>query len=495
MAALNSYSTGTISVAAGGTTVTGVGTIWSGVNARPGDILQIGNLITVIIDVPTTNTLTIPPWGGAAQAGAAYTIWQWFPQRVAGALAMADVSTLVAALNTDGFYFFVPSIATAPDPSYGNDGQFAFQATTGKMWLKEGGVWVFIGVNRGFVLRGAYSSTATYNLNDVVSYNGLAYAWISATPGNQAPPNATYWMVVSAKGDPGTAATIAVGTVTTGAPGTPATVTNVGTSTAAIFNFQIPQGPTGAGTGNMLGSNNLSELTNKATARANLAVVGVIRMKTFMTSGTYTPDPNLIFALIECYGGGGGGGGVAGDVSSIMVGGGGASSGYAMAFEPASAIGASQIVTIGAAGAGAAAGANDGGTGGTTSFGNMVASGGGYGGGGVSLTARGNGGNGSDLTVSVGSPRFIGAIGGPSFYMRFASTTSIVAPFGYGANTQFGNGALGRTTALSGAGANGNSGSGYGSGGGGAVANQIAGNYSGGPGRQGICMITEFCSS
>ena len=44
------------------------------------------------------------------------------------------------------------------------------------------------------------------------------------------------------QGEPGTAATIAVGTVTTGDPGTEASVTNSGTANAAIFNFTIPQG-------------------------------------------------------------------------------------------------------------------------------------------------------------------------------------------------------------------------------------------------------------
>jgi hypothetical protein len=44
----------------------------------------------------------------------------------------------------------------------------------------------------------------------------------------------------------GDAATIAVGTVTTVSPATPADVTNVGTSSAAIFDFDIPQGATGA---------------------------------------------------------------------------------------------------------------------------------------------------------------------------------------------------------------------------------------------------------
>lgn len=47
-------------------------------------------------------------------------------------------------------------------------------------------------------------------------------------------------------GAQGDAATIAVGTTTTLAPGSSATVANVGTSSAAVFNFGIPQGQTGA---------------------------------------------------------------------------------------------------------------------------------------------------------------------------------------------------------------------------------------------------------
>ena len=47
-------------------------------------------------------------------------------------------------------------------------------------------------------------------------------------------------------GAPGAAATIAVGTVTTVNPGDPATVTNSGTTSAAIFDFEIPEGAPGA---------------------------------------------------------------------------------------------------------------------------------------------------------------------------------------------------------------------------------------------------------
>jgi hypothetical protein len=47
-------------------------------------------------------------------------------------------------------------------------------------------------------------------------------------------------------GTPGAAATIAVGTTTTGLPGTNAAVVNSGTSSAAVFDFTIPRGDTGA---------------------------------------------------------------------------------------------------------------------------------------------------------------------------------------------------------------------------------------------------------
>ena len=47
-----------------------------------------------------------------------------------------------------------------------------------------------------------------------------------------------------AQGPAGNAATIAIGTVTTGAAGSSASVTNVGTSNAAVLTFSIPTGAT-----------------------------------------------------------------------------------------------------------------------------------------------------------------------------------------------------------------------------------------------------------
>jgi hypothetical protein len=52
-------------------------------------------------------------------------------------------------------------------------------------------------------------------------------------------------VVLLSSGGGGTAATVSAGTTSTGAPGSSASVTNSGTSSAAVFNFTIPRGDTG----------------------------------------------------------------------------------------------------------------------------------------------------------------------------------------------------------------------------------------------------------
>jgi len=61
----------------------------------------------------------------------------------------------------------------------------------------------------------------------------------------QASPTGSLAFVIGTPGPAGLAATIAVGSTTTGDAGTNAFVTNVGTSSAAVFNFTIPRGADG----------------------------------------------------------------------------------------------------------------------------------------------------------------------------------------------------------------------------------------------------------
>ena len=64
-------------------------------------------------------------------------------------------------------------------------------------------------------------------------------------PGPQGPPGLQG--ISGPSGPPGVSATVDIGTVTTGAPGSQASVSNAGTSSAAILNFSIPQGLPGTG--------------------------------------------------------------------------------------------------------------------------------------------------------------------------------------------------------------------------------------------------------
>lgn len=251
MTDVSSYSTGTVAISANGTTVAGTGSNWSGQNAMSGDTLSVAGFGQVMINSITDEThLAIDAWPfGAVSAGTGYSIKQTSPLRIAGAQSALAVDQMVSALNTNGFYVFVGPDDTVPDPSLGDDEQYALQATTGKTWQKEGGVWTFVGTLKGFGTPGAWNSSTAYNVQDVVTLDGTSYVCIQANT-NEEPsfgtsPSNAYWVVLAEKGD---AATISVGTVTTGAGGSAASVTNIGTSGDAVLDFTIPAGEGYGGT-------------------------------------------------------------------------------------------------------------------------------------------------------------------------------------------------------------------------------------------------------
>jgi hypothetical protein len=252
---LASYSTGTVAVANGAPVVVGTGTIWSGVNARAGDDIVIAGHTVIVEDVTDTGHLAIDHWPYPdVPAGTAYKIVQRSPLRFAGGQAMADVSSLVAILNNMGTIYAVEG--AAPDPSIGEDGQYALKTNTGiwKLWLKVGGAWVDQGSPVGTNYRSTWDSATAYAANDVVARNGSGY--IAKGPNTNQPPesNPSIWDVLSQKGDagntgsqgpPGTAATIAVNSTTTLPAGSNASVNNIGTPSAASLVFAIPQGEQG----------------------------------------------------------------------------------------------------------------------------------------------------------------------------------------------------------------------------------------------------------
>ncbi|OHV84146.1 hypothetical protein [Rhizobium sp. LCM 4573] len=75
MALLSDYTSGTISVAADGTAVTGVGTGWVAAGFREGDLLFADGYTGVVKSVESNTALTLDqPWRGGALSGAAYRL-------------------------------------------------------------------------------------------------------------------------------------------------------------------------------------------------------------------------------------------------------------------------------------------------------------------------------------------------------------------------------------------------------------------------------------
>src|SRR5882672_2476280 len=100
---MQTYQTGTVSVTAGGTTVTGTGTIWSGINCREIDRISIDGSPDILITARTdTNHLEITPWAGANKTNVPYKIYQNYPVRVVGVAAAEDIGTGLRKLMTDG---------------------------------------------------------------------------------------------------------------------------------------------------------------------------------------------------------------------------------------------------------------------------------------------------------------------------------------------------------------------------------------------------------
>src|SRR5882672_7423511 len=214
--------------------------------------------------------------------------------------------------------------------------------------------------------------------------------------------------------------------------------------------------------------------------RINLGAVGVIRVQKFTASGTYTPNANMLYCIIECAGGGGGGtNGTAGTINWSSGGGGGNTSRRTVA---AATIGASQTVTIDAGGAGGAVANGTGGSGGDSSVGALCIGKGASGGqGGSNATAGGAGGvTGTGDISPPGQPG-----GGGGIY----TSTNFNIPSGSGGNASlgFGSGAAG----VAGFGAiTGNAGGLYGGGGSGGLSSNPATGAAGGPGANGIVIIT-----
>lgn len=209
-----------------------------------------------------------------------------------------------------------------------------------------------------------------------------------------------------------------------------------------------------------------------------------INMVVVESSGNYTPPSMLRKLLIKCQAGGGGGGGtVATSPNQRASAAGGGGGGYSEKLVLASALATSEVMTIGAGGAGGVAGPNPGQDGGSSSFGAHCSATGGKGGAGGPAstgflsTVSGNGGLGAG-----GDLNLPGMAGGSGLVVDGSS-------FGAGVG---GSSMLGRDIFAPHRDAEGTPGYGFGAGGSGAANQASDPARAGGNGAPGVIVLMEF---
>jgi hypothetical protein len=267
------YTTGTISVSAGSTTITGSGTFWTPI-AEQGDLINAGG-VSVYVDSVTDNTHIVPmtPWPGSDLSSSDYVLLKTSWLRYEPAITQQKVRQLLTFLSGVGYFYFVSG--DVPDPSLGDEGQYALKTNVSpwKLWLRTGGSWVLQAnpAEKGDAgdagpqgpTGASFATTSTTSLAigtgsmAFTTQAGLAYT-VGARVRAVSTANTTNWMEGPVSAYSGTTLTIAVDKVN-------------GSGTIASWNINLTGEP---GAGDLSSANNLSDVANAATARANLGIPG-----------------------------------------------------------------------------------------------------------------------------------------------------------------------------------------------------------------------------
>lgn len=115
MALLADYTTGTVSVSANGTAVTGVGTAWQAARFQEGDWLIANGWVNVIASVNSNTSITLAqPWRGGALTNAAYRLRYMSDGSRASAQARQLIDLLGGSGNLEALAGLISAANTMP---------------------------------------------------------------------------------------------------------------------------------------------------------------------------------------------------------------------------------------------------------------------------------------------------------------------------------------------------------------------------------------------
>lgn len=223
-----------------------VGQVVGAVSAADATFYMYGNVTAY---VGTSLTINVTETSGAS----AKADWIISPSGIRGATGSQGAQGNQGVQGADG--------PVGPMPVFNSTSATSLSVAAGtKIFTLAGATDFVAGMH---VLTYSSATPLSYMYGVVASYVGTT---LTVTV-NAIGVSGTHadWVIVTS-GVPGQAATITVGAVTTLAAGQPATVTNVGDSASAIFDFGIPQGAAGG----LQAANNLSDVANTSTALSNL---------------------------------------------------------------------------------------------------------------------------------------------------------------------------------------------------------------------------------
>lgn len=180
------YATGTVTVAAGGTAVTGVGTLWSSV-IQSGDSFEAGGRAVRVLAVIDDTHLTLAyGWPGTALATAAYLIAYTAPARTTGTYVAERLRELIERqrILDDGVPTYVAKGAggnTPPTTPAASDLYLVGTAPTGA-WAGYAGYLAVATDAGGWRFTAPTQGMRVYDTTSDATWERRSAGWVNATP-------------------------------------------------------------------------------------------------------------------------------------------------------------------------------------------------------------------------------------------------------------------------------------------------------------------------